>query len=164
MAIIYVCFLRYISFTFFDFDAVAYAFIFPLCCLKVKNFWMTIAIVNLSQSILNIYLYGHNNLYVEAGFTVLCRLANDFIFRDKRLGDEAIMVQITGSICLYIGCLYTYRDYGFVYQPVMSESYINIALTEFFSTLAIIFATGPIRLFLEVKEGSTSMDKIKTDL
>ena len=47
-ALCYISILRLLCTTQFKFNAVAYAYVFPLCCLQIHSFIWTIAAVNFS--------------------------------------------------------------------------------------------------------------------
>ena len=53
------------------------------------------------------------------------------------------------------------REFGYTYGPMGDMHLANVFVTEMFSTIAIIFATGPIKVFLEVQSGKTSVKDLK---
>jgi len=101
-----------------------------------------------------------------------------------------ILYNITFSILLYLVYLFVMIDiFGCMFSPYhcnMSEpeaivdndtlpvepflvcsfskvNPISICLKEFGYVISIIFMLGPIRLFFKIKEGKTSLEKIKED-
>lgn len=159
-ALVYISLLRYICSTCFSFRAVAYAFIFPLCCLNINGFICTVAAVNLSQGCMNFFLFGENHLFAEAGFSVILAAVNSVMLKQKG-GEDAVMKRITVGVCIFVLCLYVARENDYQYGPVSDPNLINVFVTELFATIGIIFATGPIKVALEVQGGETSVKEMK---
>ena len=69
--------------------------------------------------------------------------------------------KLAGCIVVYIVLVELAKSVGSGYTPVQEDaSLIRLFLQELLSVIAVIFTTGPLKLFLDVKRGSTSIKDI----
>ena len=55
------------------------------------------------------------------------------------------------------------KKMGYNYEQAVLERLFFAILTECFYTIVFIFINGPLKVYLEIKEGKTSLSKIKED-
>ena len=131
---------------------------------------------------MNHFVYPKDDLKISAAIFVIIFGINKVVpymgFEDRKKKKDGkdpethIVYHILFSILGYIAFLHFLNTMQIEYGPFHCKdeicnfeplSIFSEAQSEIFYMLGMIFSLGPIRLFLKIQEGKTSLSKIKED-
>ena len=94
-----------------------------------------------------------SNILFECLFCLSCSLINGAISRTTG-GDDKVFQKLAGCVVVFVVSVEVAKSLGLDYTPVQVDASLpGLFFQEFLAVIVIIFITGPIKLFLDVKRG-----------
>ena len=142
----------------FEFRPNACAFIFPIVSLTILNLPVTVVIALVWQSAMNLFifettddkLFNLDDLAFNAVFVVVIAICVKLMD-----GSDKVIQQMAAAVACYVVLLNVWplAKYTPITYPDTSYSNGGCFVIEFIATIIIIFTTGPIKVFFDIKRG-----------
>ena len=150
------------------------AFIFPIVSLTVKNLPITVILACLAGSIGGYLIYGlpYAQTDVILFNVVLCALLGmiNVILsqkigggKEEKAGDRVFPSLVLSSLAYATLATMWPEMLPQIDNSGVRKSFFSLVLREFVSTIVVIFSTGPLKVWLDVKRGKTSLSEMKSN-
>ena len=159
----WLCVLRLVFKYVFEFRPNACAFIFPIVSLNLMNLPVTALVALLTQSAFNIVIFDLprdtlivDDLIFNALFVLIITVIAKFMY-DANPVQQIVLMSLVYTGMNMAWPLQTYTPVSF---PDTTRSEFALFMSEVFASIVIIFTTGPIKVYLDVKRGATTIKEL----
>ena len=137
----------------------AYGMVYPVFCLEVwGNVWATAVIAAVTQGLLNCFMFGQDSVTFELLYCLVLTVINQGM-KEKGMEDYMMMRLVLAS-----GTYMLMSSAGIFPQAAhegQDFTLMSLFFTELLASIMIIFALGPLKVWLNIQSGETSLKDIK---